>query len=174
MRATDRLFAGSIPEIYDRYLGPLIFAPYARDLAARLAAFSPDRVLETAAGTGIATRALAGALPAATAIVATDLNQPMIDFARGVVPAHPQLSWQQADACALPFPDGVFDAVVMQFDIRFVPDKLLALQEARRVLRAGGRMHFNVWDRVEANPSAGATMTVPPSCWKSLSSQPAK
>jgi len=149
-------FVGTNAEAYHRFLGPMFFGPYARDLATRVARHAPESVLEIACGTGIVTMVLAEELPDA-AIVATDLNQPMIDFARGVVPAHPQLSWQQADACALPFPDGVFDAVVMQFGIMFVPDKLLALQEARRVLRAGGRMHFNVWDRVEANPSAGAT-----------------
>jgi len=168
-------FVGTNAEAYHRFLGPMFFGPYARDLATRVARHAPESVLEIACGTGIVTIRLADALPDA-AIVATDLNQPMIDFARGVVPAHPQLSWQQADACALPFPDGVFDAVVMQFGIMFVPDKLLALQEARRVLRAGGRMHFNVWDRVEANPSAGATMDtslsqrLAPSQWRRMTS----
>jgi ubiquinone/menaquinone biosynthesis C-methylase UbiE len=149
-------FVGTNTEVYHRHLGPMFFAPYARDLASRVAQYAPASVLEIACGTGIVTAMLAAQVPGAT-IVATDLNQPMIDFARGVVPPQPRLSWQQADACALPFPDGRFDAVVMQFGLMFVPDKLLALKEAKRVLRAGGRLHFNVWDRVDANPSAGAT-----------------
>lgn len=149
-------FVGTNAEAYHRFLGPMFFAPYARDLAVRVARHAPASVLEIACGTGIVTAMLAALLPD-TAIVATDLNQPMIDFARGVVPAHPRLSWQQADACALSFPAGGFDAVVMQFGIMFVPDKLLALKEAKRVLRAGGRLHFSVWDSVDANPSAGAT-----------------
>src|SRR5689334_24072864 len=110
MRETDRLFAGSIPETYDRYLGPLLFEPYARDLAARLAAPAPTRVLETAAGTGVATRALALALPAGTAIVATDLNRPMLGLAAAHM-ATAEVTWQRADALALPFEDGAFDAV---------------------------------------------------------------
>jgi ubiquinone/menaquinone biosynthesis C-methylase UbiE len=149
-------FEGTNPEAYHRMLGPMFFAPYASDLATRVARHAPARVLELACGTGIVTSALAALLPD-SAIVATDLNQPMIDFARGVVPTHPNLAWKQADACALPFPDAGFDAVVMQFGLMFVPDRLLALREARRVLRPGGRLHFSVWDRVEANPTAAAT-----------------
>ncbi len=153
MPETDRLFAGSIPELYDRYLGPLIFAPYARDLAARIAAFDPARVLETAAGTGIATRAIAGTLPATAAIVATDLNQPMLDFAfRELVAAN--VAWRQADALRLPFPDEGFDVVACQFGAMFFPDKVAAYREARRMLRPGGRFLFAVWDRIECNELA--------------------
>ena len=57
MVTTDKLFAGSIPEIYDRLLVPLIFKSYARDLAERVAKVKPQDVLETAAGTGALTRA---------------------------------------------------------------------------------------------------------------------
>ena len=74
MVATDKVFAGSIPELYDRFLVPLIFEPYANDLAAMLAKAGPERVLEVAAGTGVVTRALAARLPAQTRLVATDLN----------------------------------------------------------------------------------------------------
>src|SRR3954470_9931193 len=106
MRDTDRLFEGSIPETYDRYLGPLLSEPYARDLAARLATLAPARLLETAAGTGVATRALARALaralPAGTAIVATDLSRPMLDLAAARMETA-EVAWQQADALALPF-----------------------------------------------------------------------
>src|SRR3954468_9420824 len=119
MRETDRQFAGSIPETYDRYLGPLLFEPYARDLAARLAALAPTRVLETAAGTGVATRALARALPPgpptrpATPTVATDLNRPMLALAAARMETA-EVTWQQADVLALPFEDEAFDAVACQ------------------------------------------------------------
>ena len=156
MTDSNARFVGSIPAAYHRYLGPLFFQPYADDLAARVAARAPRDVLEVACGTGIVTATLAEALPRAT-IVATDLNDAMIDFARGVVPARPQLSWRQADACALPFGDAQFDDVVCQFGLMFVPDKALAVREARRVLRPGGWFHFSVWDALEANPSANAT-----------------
>ena len=152
-RETDRQFAGSIPETYDRYLGPLLFEPYARDLAARLAALAPARVLETAAGTGVATRALARALPAGAAIVATDLNRPMLDLAAARMETA-EVTWQQADALALPFGDGAFDAVACQFGAMFFPDKAAAYREARRVLRRGGRLVLSVWDRIESNELA--------------------
>src|SRR4051794_9753061 len=153
MRETDRQFAGSIPETYDRFLGPLLSEPYARDLAARLADLAPTRVLETAAGTGVATRALTRALPAGAAIVATDLNRPMLDLAAARMETA-DVVWRQADALALPFEDGAFDAVVCQFGAMFFPDKAAAYREARRVLRRGGRFALSVWDRIESNELA--------------------
>ncbi|HYF08347.1 MAG TPA: methyltransferase domain-containing protein [Acetobacteraceae bacterium] len=149
----DRVFQGSIPALYDQHLGPMIFAPYADDLAARLADLRHGRVLETAAGTGVVTRALASALPEGVSIVATDLNQPMLDHAAGRLPSD-RVTWQQADAQALPFPDGSFDAVVCQFGVMFFPDKPRAFREAYRVLKPGGRFLFNVWDRIEENAFA--------------------
>ena len=153
MAKVDTVFSGSIPSLYDRYLGPLIFEPYAEDLAGRLAALNPARVLETAAGTGIVTRALLRALPADTSIVATDLNQPMLDHAAAQVSSD-RVRWQTADAQALPFPDQSFDAVVCQFGAMFFPDKVQAYREARRVLKPGGHFIFDVWDAIEHNEFA--------------------
>ena len=79
MKETDKLFVGSMPALYDRHLGPFIFEPYAEDLAARVVRAAPHRVLETAAGTGIVTRATARALAESGSITATDLNQAMVD-----------------------------------------------------------------------------------------------
>lgn len=150
---SDKVFAGPVPALYDTYLVPLIFAPYAHDLAQRLAARSPSRVLEIAAGTGAVTRALASALPEQAAIVATDLNQAMLDQAAAVGTCRP-VEWRQADAMQLPFADAAFDAVVCQFGAMFFPDKAKAFAEARRVLRPGGVFLFNVWDRIEENEFA--------------------
>jgi len=154
MEATDKMFAGSIPEIYDRFLVPLIFEPYALDLAARLADAEPRHVLEIAAGTGVVTRALAARLPPEARIVATDLNQPMLDHAAARQARDDRISWRQANAVALPFGDGEFDAVACQFGAMFFPDKIQAYQEARRVLKPGGRYFFNVWDRISDNEFA--------------------
>jgi ubiquinone/menaquinone biosynthesis C-methylase UbiE len=150
MVATDKLFAGSIPEIYDRFLVPLIFEPYAADLAGRVAALAPSDVLETAAGTGVLTRALAERLSPSAHLIATDLNQPMIDQAARRQPAG-TAGWKQADALALPFADGSFDVVACQFGVMFFPDKVQGYKEARRVLRPAGRFLFNVWDRLSEN-----------------------
>lgn len=155
---TDKVFAGSIPKLYEQYLVPLIFAPYAEDLASRLASRSPAHVLEIAAGTGVVTRKLASALPAGVSIVATDLNQPMLDMASEIGTTRP-VQWRQADATKLPFEDGWFDAVVCQFGVMFFADKATAFSEARRVLKAGGVFLFNVWDRIEENDFAD-TVTI--------------
>src|SRR5688572_31736258 len=149
----DKVFAGSIPKLYDTHMVPLIFAPYAADLAKRLAARKLSRVLELAAGTGVVTRALATALPQDVAIVATDLNQAMLDQAAAVGAAR-AVEWRQADAMQLPFEDAAFDAVVCQFGVMFFPDKPKAFAEARRVLRPGGVFVFNAWDRIEENEFA--------------------
>ena len=150
---SDHLFAGSIPDVYDTWLVPLIFAPYADDLAARLVKAPPRALLEVAAGTGAVARALAAALPADTRIVATDFNQPMLDRASAIGTAQP-VEWRQADAMDLPFEDASFDAVVCQFGVMFFPDRVKAFSEARRVLRPGGRLLFNTWDRIEQNEFA--------------------
>lgn len=149
----DRIFAGSIPRLYEQYLVPLIFDPYARDLTRRLASFSPSSVLEIAAGTGVVTRHLAAQLPADASIVATDLNQAMLDHAASVGTSR-SVTWRQADAMSLPFGDGSFDAVVCQFGAMFFPDRAAAFAETRRVLRPGGTFLFNVWDRIEDNEFA--------------------
>jgi len=146
----DNTFAGSIPEIYDAWLVPLIFEPYAIDIAARVAAQPPARLLELAAGTGAVTRRLALELPATTELVATDLNQPMIDRASAIGTTRP-VTYAQADAQRLPFPDGSFDCVVCQFGVMFFPDRPAAFAEMRRVLKPGGRLLFNTWDRLETN-----------------------
>ena len=121
MLETDKLFAGSIPENYDRHMVPLIFEPYAADLAGRAAAVSPTAVLETAAGSGVVTRALAPRLPHGASYVVTDLNQPMVDYAASRQPPDRRITWRQADALALPFDDATFDLVCCQFGAMFFP-----------------------------------------------------
>lgn len=149
----SNLFAGSIPLLYETHLVPLIFEPYARDLAERLAARAPKDVLEVAAGTGVVTRALDAMLPAQVSITATDLNQPMLDQGAKIGTKR-KVRWQQADALRLPFADLSFDAVVCQFGVMFFPDRPEAYAEALRVLRPGGVFLFNAWDRIEENEFA--------------------
>jgi ubiquinone/menaquinone biosynthesis C-methylase UbiE len=148
---TDKVFSGSIPENYDRYMVPLIFEPYAADLARRVTVLAPNAVLETAAGSGVVTRALAPILPPGASYVVTDLNQPMVGYAESRQPPDTRIVWRQADALALPFDDASFDLVVCQFGAMFFPDRIAGYREARRVLRPGGHFLFNVWDRIEEN-----------------------
>jgi len=151
MLETDKAFAGSIPENYDRHMVPLIFEPYAADMARRAAALSPGAVLEVAAGSGVVTRALAPRLSTNASYTVTDLNQPMLDYAASRQPADPRLKWRQADALALPFEEAAFDLVICQFGAMFFPDRTAGYREARRVLKPGGHLLFSVWDRIEEN-----------------------
>jgi SAM-dependent methyltransferase len=144
-------FTGSVPEYYDRCLGPVLFEPYANDLIGRLPVHEGLHVLELACGTGIVTRRLRAALPPSATLVATDLFEAMLDRARDVV-TDPGIDWQQADAQALPFDDASFDAVVCQFGLMFLPDKVQGFREARRVLRRGGVLLVSMWLSKEDNP----------------------
>jgi SAM-dependent methyltransferase len=146
-------FIGSIPENYDRGLGPVFFTDFADDMARRAAASAPRRVLETCAGTGIVTRRLRDMLAASTQLVATDLNPPMLEVARGKFKSGEAVEFQPADATELPFPDRSFDAVVCQFGVMFFPDKEKSYREAHRVLAPGGRYLFSVWDEHRFNPA---------------------
>lgn len=151
MAGDDKLFVGSIPEAYDRFLVPLIFEPYARDLAERIARVEPQDLLEVAAGTGVLTRAIASWLPAHTRIVATDLSQPMLNQAAAKQSHQDRITLRQADALALPFKDQEFDVVACQFGVMFFPDKIKGYRDARRVLKPRGHYFFSVWDRLSEN-----------------------
>ena len=146
-------FTGNVPERYDRYLVPLLFEPYAKDLVARVPQRAGLRVLELAAGTGAVTRPLRETLPADATLVATDLNEAMIAYGREAV-GMPGIDWRVADAQQLPFEDGSFDAVVCQFGVMFLPDKVQGFREARRVLSPGGLLLANVWHTRDENPVA--------------------
>jgi SAM-dependent methyltransferase len=151
--SSDSAFSGPMSEIYERFLVPMIFEPYAAELAARVVAAGPRRVLEVAAGTGVVTRAMASCLPESVSIIATDLNPAMLEQA-AIVGTRRPVDWRQADAMQLPFDDGAFDAVVCQFGVMFFPDKAKAFSEARRVLAPGGALLFSVWDGIEENEFA--------------------
>ena len=153
-------FVGSIPENYDRGLGPYIFHEYAADLARRAAGANPAEVLELAAGTGIVTRKLRDVLAPATRLVATDLNPPMLAVAGAKFAPNEKIEFEPADAMALPFGDGAFDLVVCQFGVMFFPDKPVAFREAGRVLRSGGRYLFNVWGSMSENPYSEVAQNV--------------
>jgi SAM-dependent methyltransferase len=146
-------FAGTLAEFYDRFLVPLIFAPYAEVVADRVKGLRPRRVLETAAGTGVVTEALARILPPEATITATDLNRAMIELGK-IKPGMERVSWQQADATKLPFPDGAFDLVVCQFGVMFFPDRRASFNECFRVLPPGGTYLFVLWDDYNDMPNS--------------------
>jgi len=151
-------FQATIPESYDRALGPMLFEPFAVETASRLA--GARHLLEVAAGTGRVTRQLLKVLPQDGTIVATDLNEPMIEHAKTRVPPDPRLTWRQADAMALPFADDTFDLAICQFGLMFVPDKLAALREFRRVLKPAGRAIVTVWGSFDENAAGRITHQV--------------
>ena len=150
MSAISSTFSGSIPEYYDACLGPAWFEPYAQDLAQRLPPKPPGDVLEIACGTGLLTRRVRERLDPALRLVATDISKAMLDYARAKVPGA-SVEWREADAARLPLADGEFGAVLCSFGVMFVPDRQAVFREARRVLKPGGILLFNVWDRIEEN-----------------------
>ena len=145
-------FGGNIPRLYDTNLGPVWFEKYAQDMAARTAEMETSHVLETACGTGIVSRALRNALPAATKLISTDLSEDMLAVAREKFTASDNVELKQADGVAPPFSNETFDAVVCQFGMMFYPDREKGLREAHRVLTPGGRYLFSVWDEFRFNP----------------------
>ena len=147
----QRTFSGSIPEYYDSCLGPAWFGKIAADLARRLPQDPGGDVLEIACGTGLMTRPLRERLDGKRHLVATDLSNPMLDYARGKMTDLPGIEWRQADALKLPFADGEFAAVACSLGVMFVPDRKGLFSELRRVLRPGGVLLFNVWDRIDLN-----------------------
>lgn len=151
---SDSSFTDDVATIYESTLVPLIFEPYAVDLAARAQALQPTSVLEVACGTGVVTRALARSLPAC-AIIATDLNEAMVAHAERVGTIRP-VTWRRADVMALPFANESFDVVVCQFGAMFFPDRVAAYREVRRVLHPGGTFLFNLWSGIEDNDFADA------------------
>lgn len=165
LQGQDRVFDGKVPEVYDTYLVPLIFQDYANDLAALVAERAPGAVLETAAGSGVVTRALAPLLPPGARYTVSDLNPAMLARARAMQPAGATLEWQVADALDLPYADGSFDVVCCQFGAMFFPDRAAGFAEARRVLRPGGALIFNVWDRIEENGFADLVTRVSAEIW---------
>ena len=150
MVTPDSLFTGSIPELYDSLMVPMLFAPYAMDIANRLAVLRPETVLETAAGTGAVTREILARLPPFVRIVASDLNPDMLARGQVNVSDH-RITWVQTDAMALPFEPASFDSVLCQFGVMFFPDRVQAYREALRALKPGGTFLFNVWDNVAQN-----------------------
>jgi ubiquinone/menaquinone biosynthesis C-methylase UbiE len=144
------IFKHSTPDLYDRYMVPLLFEPFARVVADRVAAMKPDRILETAAGTGVLTRLAAAAAPGSE-IVATDINPGVVGYAAQKLDAS-NVTVQQANAEQLPFEDAGFDLVLCQFGLMFFPDKVLANREARRVLRDGGSYLVVTFADLDDNP----------------------
>lgn len=152
MSGNSDAFVGSIPKDYDESLGPVIFADYAKVMAQRITAGQASRVLETACGTGIVTRALRDALPATANLIATDLNADMLKVAQSKIRPREAVEFHTADGTALPFPDASFDAMVCQFGMMFYQDKDKGFREAHRVLAPSGRYLFSVWDAHRHNP----------------------
>jgi ubiquinone/menaquinone biosynthesis C-methylase UbiE len=153
-------FGGSIPEFYDSIMGPAQFEAFGADLVRRLPAKPAGDVLEIACGTGRVTRQLRDRLDPAVKLVASDLSKAMLDYAADKLAGRPGIEWREADACRLPFADDAFGAAVCAFGVMFVADKAAALREARRVLREGATLLFNVWDGVENNAHARAAAAV--------------
>ncbi|HEU5408072.1 MAG TPA: class I SAM-dependent methyltransferase, partial [Nitrospira sp.] len=156
---THDMMSGSIEhdyapicDLYDRHLGPVLFEPYAIDLARHVANCTTGSVLEMACGTGIVTRQLRAHLKPSVTLTATDINPGMLDYAQKKLNATDGITWKQTDIADLPFLDASFNVAACQFGLMFVQHKDRAFREMRRVLVTGGLLAFTVWDRMEDYP----------------------
>jgi len=154
------LFTSSVATLYDEILGPAFFEPYAIETTNRVAALNPQKVLETACGTGRVTNHLRKVLSKSATLIATDISNDMLAVAEKKLSAIKDISWQQADAMNLPFDDESFDAVVCQFGAMFFADRKKGFIEAMRVLKNGGAFIFSVWDKLEFNPVTAASRQI--------------
>lgn len=133
-------FGANPAENYERFFVPTIGAPAATNLVGRAAIRSGERVLDVACGTGIVARLAADRVTPGGSVDALDVNPAMLAVARASTPPAMSITWHEAEAGAMPFPDDVFDVVLCQMGLQFMPDKNAALEEMRRVLRPGGRI----------------------------------
>ena len=140
-------------ELFERYLVPAKFGPWAEDLVELAGPQPGERVLDVACGTGVVTRLVAPLVGATGKVVGQDLNAGRIAVARSLssVPGV-TIEWQESDVSALPIPDATFDLVCCQQGLQFFPDRLAALGEMSRVLVSGGRLAFSVWRSIEHQP----------------------
>ncbi len=137
---------GNAAERYERWVVPFVSHPMVLPLL-DLAALRPgERVLDLATGTGVVARLAARRVTPGGAVTGLDLNDEMLKVARELpLPPALQIEWRHGSALALPFDDGAFDVVVCQQGFQFFPDRMRALQEMRRVLRATGRVALSVF-----------------------------
>jgi ubiquinone/menaquinone biosynthesis C-methylase UbiE len=132
-------FGASPAENYQRYFVPSIGRPVADDLIAVAGLQPGQRVLDIACGTGVVTRLAAERVGAAGAVAGLDVTPGMLAVARAQTPPETSIEWYEASAESMPLPDEAFDVVLCQMGLQFIPSKLAALREMRRVLRPGGR-----------------------------------
>jgi ubiquinone/menaquinone biosynthesis C-methylase UbiE len=148
---------GSAPERFERSLVPAVTAPWAADLVAAADPPLGARVLDVACGTGIVARLAAARVGPAGHVVGLDLNPGMLAVARGLrpLPGAP-ITWQEANAVALPFPEATFDVVLCQQGLQCFPDRPAALREMHRVLAPGGRLALSVYRAIAHHPATQA------------------
>jgi ubiquinone/menaquinone biosynthesis C-methylase UbiE len=136
-------YGGTPAENYQRFFVPFIGAPVASDLVNVVRLEPGERVLDVACGTGVVTRLAAERVGAGGKVAGLDVNPGMIAVARSETPPNLPIKWYEASAEAMPLEDDAFDVVLCQMGLQFVPDKVAALREMRRVLRTDGRVFVN-------------------------------
>ncbi len=151
MSDKENKYAGSVPDAYQEYLVPILFEPFARDLASRVVAPEGGAILETACGTGVLADYMLERLDKSTRLVETDFNPVMLETAATRLVHAANIEFKTANGLELPFDDNTFDAVACQFGVMFYRDIVLGYQEAARVLKPGGQFIFNIWGDLEKN-----------------------
>jgi len=142
--AYDETYSGNAAENYERFFVPAIGGPVAEDLIEAAQLIPGERVLDVGCGTGVVTRKAAEKVTSAGEVAGLDVNSSMLAVAREITPKGVAVDWYEASAEAIPLPDDSFDVVLCQMSLQFMPGRLSALREMRRVLEPGGRLVLNV------------------------------
>ncbi len=137
----DETYSTKAPENYERFFVPVIGKPLAEDLVKLADLQAGESVLDVACGTGIVARLASHKVGREGSVSGLDVNPGMLDIARSL---DESADWYEASAEAIPLSDDTFDVVFCQMGLQFMEDKVVAMQEMRRVLAPDGRLLLNV------------------------------
>jgi len=133
-------YRGSAPENYEKFFVPSIGAPLAVDLVATAELRPGERILDVACGTCVVARQAAAQVGETGTVAGLDVNPGMLEVARSTTLNDANIAWYESSAEAIPLADASFDVVLCQMGLQFIPGKVQALKEIRRVLAPGGRV----------------------------------
>lgn len=152
---------GSGPALYQSFMAPGMFQPFAEVLVEALRIEPGERVLDLACGTGVVSRAAAFRAGTDGSVTGVDLGAPMLEVARSQPAGEgaAEITYLEGSADSLPVGDQEFDVVLCQQGFQFFPDRPAALGEMRRALLSGGRLGITTWAELERNPVIAAIAT---------------
>jgi len=151
--STQWQLARDAAERYQNILKPAILGPFAEAVVDFVTLQSGERVVDVGCGTGAAARYAAEVVGSSGQVTGVDVNAGMLDVARSLPAGQgASIEWREANAAQLPLDDHSVDAVLCAQTLQFLPEKIAALSEMRRVVTPGGRVAVSLWCDIEESP----------------------